>query len=152
MLEDKGLLDQAEKIFDRIIEIDFKNLENRRIYLESLIRHERFDRALSLAQESIELFPDLEAFKMNRIHILIRLGQLELALAACDEILKLNPDHAGANYDKACIMSITDKADEAISSLDKAIKKEERFKEHAKADKDFEAISTDPRFIRMVSE
>lgn len=89
---------------------------------------------------------------MYRIHILIRLGQLELALAACDDILKGNPDHAGANYDKACIMSIVGKNEQAISLLDKAIKKEERFKEEAKNDKDFIQISKDPRFIRLTSE
>lgn len=152
MLEDKGLFDQAENIYERIIEIDFKNLDNRRIFIDSLIRHERFDRALSLVQESIELFPDLEILKMYQIHILIRLGQLELALAECDKILRRNPDHAGVNYNKACIMSILGKTDQAISLLDKAIKKEERFKEEAKTDNDFKLISKDPRFIRMISE
>ena len=60
------------------------------------------------------------------------------------------PDDAGVVYNLACAESMLGQADDAISHLEESIAGQERFREAAKTDPDFDPVRDDPRFKQLV--
>lgn len=60
------------------------------------------------------------------------------------------PDDAGILFNLACSESLLGRSDDAIDHLRQAVASDERFKELARADSDFDPIREDPRFRDVV--
>ena len=60
------------------------------------------------------------------------------------------PDDAGVLFNLACSESLLGRSDDAIDHLRQAVASDERFKELARADSDFDPIREDPRFRDVV--
>ncbi len=56
------------------------------------------------------------------------------------------PDSAGTLYNLACAESRAGRAEDALFHLRRALELDERFRDTARDDPDFEAIRSDPRF------
>src|SRR5581483_2708033 len=69
--------------------------------------------------------------------------QTEEAFAQLQEAILLNPDLCEAHYQWACLSALTGKADDAISSLEHAIRGDARYYERAKGDPAFDAIRSE---------
>lgn len=61
------------------------------------------------------------------------------------------PDDAAVFFNLACAESLLGRADDAIGHLEQSIAHEERFRELARTDSDFDAIREDPRFKDLVA-
>jgi len=61
------------------------------------------------------------------------------------------PDDAALLFNLACSESLLGRTDDAIQHLSQSIATDERFRELAQKDSDFDAICDDPRFAALVS-
>jgi mannose-6-phosphate isomerase-like protein (cupin superfamily) len=76
--------------------------------------------------------------------------EYEKARAILAEVHAEFPDDAGVLFNLACAESLLGSSDDAIEHLSRSIANEERFREIAKSDSDFDAIREDPRFVELV--
>ena len=60
------------------------------------------------------------------------------------------PDDAGILYNLACAESLLGKTDEALEHVRQAVEGQERFRDAAKRDSDFDPIRDEPRFEELV--
>jgi tetratricopeptide (TPR) repeat protein len=65
--------------------------------------------------------------------------------------LELDPNYASAFYNRAIAFSYQNNVDEAVETLKKAIELNEKYKEDAVNDPDFEAIADSERFKELVN-
>jgi hypothetical protein len=69
------------------------------------------------------------------------------ALEAVRGALERMPDHAGLNYNYACLATLAgDTSDETFTHLRRSVELLPRFREDARRDDDFAAVRDDPRF------
>ncbi len=146
-------LEEYEKAladFNRLLEIGPNNpavLNNRGNTYKKL---ERYEEALADYNHSIELRPDDPHTLSNRGGIYAKLERYKEALADYNRSLELSPDDPDTLYNLACLSSLLGKADDALSYLEKAIDKDQKYREMAKTDKDFDNIRDDPRFKKLI--
>ena len=88
-------------------------------------------------EANAEMFPLYEA------------GDYEGAAAVLRTALETDPDDAGIHYNLACMEAMMGHTDQAFEHLGH-IAKEQRFKETAQNDSDFDSIRDDPRFATLV--
>ncbi len=110
----------------------------------------RYKEALADYNRSLELRPDHPATLMNRGATYAEVERYEESLADFNRSLELLPDDAGTFYNLACLFSLWGKLKDALTHLEKAIEKDEKYREDAKTDKDFDNIHDDPRFKKLV--
>jgi len=111
---------------------------------------ERYEEALADFNRSLELRPDNHPATLNNRGITyMGLERHEEALADLNRSLELRPDNPRTFYNLACLFSLWGKTDEALDYLEKAIKGNEKYREKAKTDKDFDNIRDDPRFKKL---
>jgi tetratricopeptide (TPR) repeat protein len=79
-----------------------------------------------------------------------RLGQLDTAIASIRQGLAAFPDQPILHYNLACYHSLAGEVQAAIDHLTKAIEIDGRFRDLTGAERDFDAIRTDPRFVAAV--
>jgi mannose-6-phosphate isomerase-like protein (cupin superfamily) len=75
--------------------------------------------------------------------------EYEKAYAVLAEAHQEHPDDALVLYNLACAESLLGRRDDAIGHLEQSVA-EERFRELAKSDTDFDPIRDDPRFVSLV--
>jgi tetratricopeptide (TPR) repeat protein len=78
-------------------------------------------------------------------------GEYDKAAEVLTELLEEYPSNGGILYNLACAESQLGRSDDAIAHLERAVELEERFKEAARGDSDFDAIRADPRFDELVA-
>ncbi len=110
----------------------------------------RYDEALTDYDRSLELRPDDPDTLNNRGITYSYLQRYDDALADYSRALQLKPDDAGTLYNLACLFSLWGKVDEALDNLEKAIKGDEKYREMAKTDKDFDNIRDNPHFKKLM--
>jgi tetratricopeptide (TPR) repeat protein len=76
-----------------------------------------------------------------------RLGRLDEAIAALDRGLLVFPDQPILLYNLACYHSLAGDVQAAIDHLAGAIALDDRFRDLTGAERDFDAIRSDPRFV-----
>jgi len=118
----------------------------------SLYHLRRYEEALAEHNRSLELRPDHPETLSNRGATLHQLGRYEEALADYNRVLELWPDHPGTYYNRGCLFAFQGKADEAIDDLRRAIAGDQKYRELARKDSDFDGIRDDPRFRALVRE
>lgn len=114
--------EEAIKCYNRILEIDPKDVStwNSKAYLYATI--DRVDMALPLIAKSLELEPDKNP---NAFHtkgfIFYKQGKYDEALRYYDKAITIKPDYADAWNSKGLSLFILGKHEEAIKCYDKAI-------------------------------
>ncbi|MFC1897495.1 tetratricopeptide repeat protein [Chloroflexota bacterium] len=111
---------------------------------------ERYEEALADFNRSLQLRPDNPGTLYNRGTTYIHLKRYEEALADFNRSLEFRPDNPATLYNLACLFSLWEKPDDAITYLEKAIKGDEKYREMAKTDNDFDNIREDPRFKKLI--
>lgn len=110
----------------------------------------RYDEALADVNRSLELRPDYSDTLNSRAIIYKELERYDEALADFNHALELKPDDPSPIYNLACLFSVQQKIDDALAYLERAISKDEKYREMAKTDKDFDNIRDDPRFKKLI--
>ena len=111
---------------------------------------ERYKEALADDNRSLGLRPDHPVLLSNRGKVYSKLKRYKEALADFNRSLELRPDHLDTLYDLACLFSLWNKPDDAITYLEKAIKANDKYRKMAREDKDFDNIRADPRFKKII--
>jgi tetratricopeptide (TPR) repeat protein len=78
-------------------------------------------------------------------------GDYRRALEIASEGFEQWPDHAHLHYQVACYHALDGNADAALEHLAKACAGDERAKEWARGDSDFDSVRDDPRFDQAVN-
>jgi len=110
----------------------------------------KYEEALANLNWSLELEPDNHITLNNRGLTYAKLERYDEALADYNRALELRPDDPGTLYNLACLFSLQKKTDDALDYLEKAISKDNKFREMAKTDEDFNNIRDDPRFNKII--
>ncbi len=111
----------------------------------------RLEEAIASYDQALEIKPDDEQAWYNRGVALSNLGRYEEAIASYDQALKIKPDKDQAWYNKACAYALQDKTDLALQNLEKAIILNQKYRNMAKEDSDFDSISQDSRFQKLIN-
>jgi len=110
----------------------------------------RYDEALADYNRSLELRPDHSGTLNNRGATYAKLKRYDEALTDFNRSLELRTDNPSTLYNLACLSSLQGKTVDALGYLKKAIDKDEKHREMAKTDKDFDNIQDDPRFKKLI--
>ena len=78
----------------------------------------------------------------------LRAGRYDAARKLLHEGLEAKPGSPAILYDLACVEALAGETDKALELLNEAVTANERFREYAQTDTDFDAIRDDPRFPR----
>lgn len=114
------------------------------------LRLERYEDALDAYNQVLQLKPDDVTAINNRGVTYLKLKRYDEALADFNKALQLKPDFSDALYNVACLFSLTAKIDDSIAYMEKAISGDEKLRQDAAVDSDFDNIRHDPRFRRLV--
>lgn len=108
-----------------------------------------YNEALADYKRALELRPQDPTTLYNRGTTYAKLGRYEEALADYNRSLELRPDHQSTLYNIACLLSLWGKTDDALTYLEKAVGRDERYRQMAKMDKDFDGIRDDLRLKKL---
>lgn len=75
----------------------------------------------------------------------------ESAITIFEQVLAKHPRAAGVLYNLACSEALVGRGDAAIEHLRQSIALEERFREFAADDSDFDSVRDDPRFAALLT-
>ena len=87
-----------------------------------------------------------------RHYALHYLGKDREAEEWADKIVAIDPDDPGPQYDRACLLSLEGRADEAVAGLRTAFEKGFRSFSHLRQDDDMDPVRDLPAFKAMVDE
>lgn len=121
---------------------------------------------MSCYQKALEIKPDYHMSLDNMGFAYNKLGKYDKAIKCHEEALSLKPDCYNAFYNLSCIHFLKygksvkkdpanpseDDLKKALEFLKKAVEGDEKFRELAKTDKDFEVIRDNPRFKEIVGD
>ncbi len=93
--------------------------------------------------------PELYYFRGNGF---LKLQRYQEAVQDYKKALQIKPDYDVALFNLACVYSLTGDAKSALYYLDKSIRVNPEFKDHAKKDQDFNPIRHLPEFIMLVNQ
>ncbi|GEM_PF-3549624 len=144
-----GMYDKALADYNHSLELRPDHpttLCNRGTIYAKLGRHEE---ALVDYNHSLELRPDYPTTLYDRGITYAKLGRHNEALADCIRSLELRPDDPATLYNLACLFSLRRKTRDALTYLGKAIEKNEKYRQMAKTDEDFNNIRDDVRFKKL---
>jgi Flp pilus assembly protein TadD len=110
----------------------------------------RYDEALADFNRSLELKPDYAGTLSNRGATYAHMGRYDDALADYNHSLELKPEHPNTLYNMACLFSLWEKKEDALVYLKKAFVGDDKYREMALTDSDFDNIRDDPGFNKLV--
>ncbi len=79
-------------------------------------------------------------------------GEYDKAAELLERVRAEHPDDATVLYNLACAESLRGRNAEALERLAEAVAQQERFRELARTDSDFESLRDEPRFRELVGE
>jgi tetratricopeptide (TPR) repeat protein len=148
--DELGMYEEALADYNKSLELrpdHATTLCNRGTIYARLGRHEE---ALADYNKSLELRPDYPTTLYDRGITYARLGRHEEALADCIRSLELKPDDPAILYNLACLFALRRNTKDAVAYLEEAIEKNEKYRQMAKTDEDFDNIREDVRFKKLV--
>jgi len=142
--------DEALTDFNRSLELrpdDPDTLTNRGVTYSKL---ERYEETFADHNRSLELRPDDPDTLTNRGVTYSKLERYEEAFANFNRSLEIKPDDSDTLYNLACLFSLWGRTRKALTYLEKAIRKDKKYLETAKTDKDLDNIREAPRFKKLI--
>jgi len=109
----------------------------------------KYNEALADYNRSLELRPHDPTTLYNRGNTYTKLRRYGEALADYNRSLELRFDQPSTLYNVACLLSLWGKTDDALTYLEKAIKKDEKYRQMAEMDEDLNHIRDDVRFEKL---
>jgi tetratricopeptide (TPR) repeat protein len=97
----QGSFDEAEKCFNKALELDSKDVKSWNNKGISLLYQSRFDDAIECIDRAIELDPDHAFYWYNKGICHEHLNHLEMALASFEKAIELYPKYAEAWFNRA---------------------------------------------------
>lgn len=116
---------------------------------DDLTARSYYENLLSSAEKGLKLCPQSYLLRKDRGLGLMKLGQLDGAHAAFEELMRLK-DTPIAHYNMACVCALMGKRLEMLGPLSRAIAAEEYYRELARVDSDFETVWDDKLFQALV--
>jgi tetratricopeptide (TPR) repeat protein len=141
-------IETIKKLIEQTIDLGITKL----LFLKgvSLQNSEQLDEAIDAFDEALSIDPQHEDSLFRKGFALCTLGRHKESIMINKRVIDLNPEHAWAWYNIACSCVVLGIVDKGIGFLEKAIKFDDNTREHAKGDKDFEAVKHDERFKKLV--
>lgn len=146
-----GQTEEAITSYDKAIELQpnfakawYKKawaLQNLGQYQEAIIS---YDKAIELNPKHLDAWD-------NRGIALMRSGRYEEALNSYNQALQLNSEVPNPYYNKACCYGLQNNVDLAIENLQQAINLDQKYRDMAKTDNDFDRIRSESRFQALLS-
>jgi tetratricopeptide (TPR) repeat protein len=109
----------------------------------------KHEEALADYNRSLQLRPDHLITLYDRGTTYAKLGKHREALADYIRSLELRPDDPATLYNLACLFSLQRKISDALAFLAQAIEKNNKYRQMAKTDEDFDNIRDDIRFQKL---
>lgn len=81
--------------------------------------------------------------------LLFQNGDAAGGLAETATAVQMNPDSAPAHYHRAAMLALTGSNEEALPELAAAVRLEPKYRQKARTDKDFESLTSMPRFKEL---
>ncbi len=108
-------------------------------------------RGVQLAEARLALNPDESRALVLGAGAHCRLGNVARALDLISQTLALDPDDSGVLYNVACVYANAGQLEEAISSLERAIRSGCGHWEWLERDSDLDSVRGQPRFLALLS-
>jgi tetratricopeptide (TPR) repeat protein len=146
----RGNFDEAIRDYDKAIEFASRFVAayiNRGLANYNL---GRYNHALQDFDSAIGLDPNLTTAHIYRGLANYNLGKYDQAIRDYNKAIELDPRQAMAYYNLARIYSLTDNHEKAIQYLGMAIQINPDIKNMAKKENDFNRISKQPEFIKLI--
>jgi len=121
LLHQQGKLDQAEVIYQQLLEIDAKNANA--LHFLGVIYYQtgQYQSAVAIIGQAIAINANIESYHSNLGLVLHEMKELNAAVASYDKAIALNPDFTEAHYNRGNALQELKQFDAAIASYDKAI-------------------------------
>ena len=110
---------------------------------------------MKLAKSDFEKVLELDTIAdggSSRHYALLFLDKKDEAVAWMDKIIDTDKDYNGSYYDKACLLSLMGKSQDAIAALKVSLEKGYRSFIHIERDNDLDSIRNLPEFIALIEE
>jgi tetratricopeptide (TPR) repeat protein len=114
-------------------------------------RLEDYPAAIAAYDQALELNPEDAAARNRRGLAHLYSGHPARAVEDFTQMLELNPEDATAHYNTACTHALMGNVDEACRWLGKTIELDERYREMARDDEDFDGIRDDELFQALMA-
>jgi tetratricopeptide (TPR) repeat protein len=115
------------------------------------VQEKKYDDAVEFYKKAIDLYPENTSSYINKALIHMNRGEYKEAISNYDKVIFLDPYDATPHYNKACAFSRLEMSvDDILPSINKAISLNEKYKEMAKTDEDFESIRKNKQFRELV--
>ena len=148
-LSNLGRLDDAIKTYDEVLSLDQNDLDALANKGSAMMMKGDEDSALELFSKCLSLSPNNIRVLSGQSLVFQKKGMIDKAISNCDKIIKLEPNYALAYYNRSCFNCNIDRIEKALSDLGKAVELDQRFREVAKKDEDFDKIRDMPRFKEL---
>lgn len=150
-LSNLGKYDEALAIFERMVDLCPRPTLCNTLKINTattLSKVKRFTEALKHVEDCLQLDKDnIEALEAKAV-ILLESGNIAESLEHLKILVERNPTNAGHWYNQSCVLARLNRIEESISSLNRAIELDPKFKEWMKTDSDFDGIRNTCEFRR----
>lgn len=102
-----------------------------------------FDSAAAHFADALALSPERDDLLAARAHAEYKRKRLDTALHYFDEAAKVRPGHASHHYNKACMLALLGRKDEALTNLKVALEMNQDLRDSARQDTDLAALRAD---------
>ncbi|CUR51584.1 TPR repeat-containing protein [Nitrosotalea devaniterrae] len=132
--------------FDKVLEVEPGHVNALANMGNVLGKLGKYDQAITCYDKILKNTPEHVTCLLNKGLALHYLGRYDQAITCYDRILSNAPENASVLYHKACTKSLQKDTGQSLILLEKAITLDEQYAKKAAMDKDFDFISSDPRF------
>jgi tetratricopeptide (TPR) repeat protein len=113
---------------------------------------ENYTATIEHLTSAIALTPDRDDLYSARGQASYLATRYEVALEDFEAAIRQNPEHAPYHYNKACLLSLLGRKDEAYESLKIAVIKNSRLRDHAGTDRDLLNLRLDKEFESRLAQ
>ncbi len=153
----QGKLEKAIELYEKASEVNPEDYQAPLLVAQSysdLGRHEEAEharrRGIHVAEERLNLNPDDSRALYMGANGLVALGQCERGLEWANQALSLDPDEPMVLYNVACIQSLAGRIDEAIDSLERAVRSGLTQKSWLEHDSNLDPLRCSPRYQALI--
>jgi adenylate cyclase len=153
----KGDRAKAVRMYEKAIEVNPQDYQSPLLVAqgyedlgsEEKARESR-QRGIKIAESRLRLNPDDSRALYMGANGLVALGEYEQGLEWARQAIAIDPDEPLVLYNVACIQSLARKYEEALDSLEKAVKNGLNQKGWLEHDSNIDPLRTSPRFKKLI--